>query len=103
MIEILNDTNFSKKVLQAQGKIFVEFFATWCPHCQRMMPIVERLAEDLSGKVAVYQVDVDQSPDLANKYAPDGFPTFDLFENGNLIAQTAGEQSETALKTFAAQ
>ena len=62
MIEILNEGNFPEKVLQAPHKVLVEFFAAWCPHCQRMMPIIDDVADAAAGRVAVYQVDIDQSP-----------------------------------------
>ena len=42
MIEILNEGSFDEKVLQSSGNVLVEFFATWCPHCQRMMPIIKQ-------------------------------------------------------------
>ena len=45
MIEILNEGNFDEKVLQSSGNVLVEFFATWCPHCQRMMPIINEVAD----------------------------------------------------------
>lgn len=92
MIEILNESNFDEKVLQSPGPILVEFFATWCPHCQRMMPVIQQLAADEAGVATVYQVDVDQSPNLANEYAPHGFPTFVVFENGRIVAEHTGEQ-----------
>ena len=76
MIEILNEGNFDEKVLQSSGNVLVEFFATWCPHCQRMMPIISDVAERVQGQAVVYQVDVDKSPDLAQTYAPNGFPSF---------------------------
>lgn len=100
MIEILNESNFTEKVLEANGKVLVELFATWCPHCQRMAPIVDELAEEESGRVKVYRVDVDKSPDLADKYAPEGFPTFALFENGVEIDHVSGERSIQDLKQF---
>lgn len=92
MIEILSESNFDEKVLQSPGPILVEFFATWCPHCQRMMPVIQQLAADEAGVVTVYQVDIDQSPNLVNEYAPHGFPTFVVFENGRIIAEHTGEQ-----------
>lgn len=97
MIEILNKNDFAAKVLEAPGKVMVEFFATWCPHCQRMMPIVEDLAAREAGHATIYQVDVDKSPELAQEYAPDGFPTFVLFENGVLTKSVTGEQGEGKL------
>lgn len=102
MIEILNEGNFDEKVLDNPGEVLVEFFATWCPHCQRMAPIVEDVAARLQGEVVVYQVDVDKSPDLANQYAPDGFPAFVLFDGGDVVANRVGEQPEQQLLAMAA-
>jgi thioredoxin 1 len=101
MIEIINESNFDQKVLEAPGKVLVELFAAWCPHCQRMMPVVNEVANRLEGSVVVYQVDVDKSPNLAAKYAPDGFPCFVLFENGEVVDSLIGEQPESALLQLA--
>ena len=93
----LNESNF-ESFINNDPKVMVEFFATWCPHCQRMQPIVDELADELT--VPVYQVDVDKNPDLAAEYAPQGFPTFILFENGQMAVGIEGEQSKEALIHF---
>ena len=67
MIEILNEGNFPEKVLQAPHKVLVEFFAAWCPHCQRMMPVVEQVKELLQGRVKVYQFDIDENKSKAGE------------------------------------
>ena len=85
----LSQTDFQQKV--ATGKVLVEFFATWCPHCQRQQPITDEAADMLRGEVSVYQVDVDKNPELAQEYAPNGFPTYVLFENGAPVAEHVGE------------
>lgn len=100
MAEILNESDFSDKVINADGKIMVEFFATWCPHCQRMAPIVDEFANMVKGKTKVYQVDIDKSPALADEYAPNGVPTFTVFENGNEVGATSGEQTIQELTAF---
>ena len=41
--------------------VMVEFYATWCPHCQRMMPIVEQIRELMEGEVKIYQLDIDKN------------------------------------------
>lgn len=93
MVEILNESNFEDKVLKSSGKVLVEFFATWCPHCRRMEPVVEEISAMLNGQAVVYQVDIDESPDLANEYAPNGFPTFVVFNDGRLSNEETGEQT----------
>lgn len=101
MQEVLNSSNFDEKVLNANGRVLVEFFATWCPHCQRMQPILDDVAAQVEGECAVYQVDVDKSPDLASEYAPNGFPTYTLFIDGSLQETLTGEQQEATLLELA--
>ncbi len=101
MQQVLNDADFDSKVLDAPGKVLVEFFATWCPHCQRMQPILDDVAAKSAGAYAVYQVDVDKSPDLASEYAPNGFPTYVLFQDGAAVKTLTGEQSEETLLALA--
>ena len=101
MEEVLNDSDFDAKVLASDGKVLVEFFATWCPHCQRMQPILDDVAAKVTGQCAVYQVDVDQSPNLASEYAPNGFPTYVLFMDGTLQETRTGEQTEETLLSMA--
>ena len=93
MIEELTTAAFMPKVLAADGKALVEFYATWCPHCSKMEPVLEKLAEEPGDGVAIYRLDVDKFPDLANTYAPDGFPTFVVFENGEPVKTVIGEQT----------
>ena len=102
MIEILNESNFQSKVIDAPGKVLVEFFATWCPHCQREMPVVNEFALEEAGAVTTYQVDVDASPELANIYAPDAYPTFVLFEDGMAVQSVTGEQPLAELERLVA-
>lgn len=101
MEQVLTQENFDSQVLDAPGKVLVEFFATWCPHCQRMQPILDDVAAKVAGRCSVYQVDVDQSPDLAAEYAPDGFPTYVLFVDGSVQQTLTGEQPEDVLLELA--
>ena len=60
------------------------------------------VAERVQGQAVVYQVDVDKSPDLAQTYAPNGFPSFALFVNGQLAETLVGEQTEERLLALVA-
>ncbi len=97
MLQVLNETTFSEHIGPNSGETLVEFFATWCPHCKRMQPIIEDVATRLEPGCPVYQVDVDESPALAQQYAPDGFPTFVLFDRGEVVRSLTGEQEETTI------
>ena len=53
------------QIINTTPVVLVEFFATWCPHCKRMMPVVEQIRELLSGSADIYQLDIDQNDEVA--------------------------------------
>lgn len=69
----------------------VEFFASWCPHCQRMMPVVEQVKELLDGVVDVYQFDIDENEESAKAEDVNGIPTFIVYKNGKEVWRQSGE------------
>lgn len=71
--------------------VLVEFFATWCPHCQKMMPIVEQIKELLGSTVPVIQLDIDQNQPLAKEESVEGVPTFIIYQNGKEVWRHSGE------------
>ena len=101
MVEELDKLAFQQKVIDGGGRTLVEFFATWCPHCQAEAPVVDEVAAELEGVVPVYRVDIDRSPEVADRFAPDGVPTFALFDGGQLVERKAGEQPKEELLRMA--
>lgn len=71
--------------------VLVEFFATWCPHCQKMMPIVEQVRELLGAQTPVIQLDIDQNKETAQENRVDGVPTFIIYKNGQEVWRHSGE------------
>lgn len=71
--------------------VLVEFFATWCPHCQRMMPIVDQIKEILGAETPVIQLDIDQNQALAKENSVSGVPTFIIYKNGQEVWRHSGE------------
>ena len=84
--------------------IMAEFYATWCPHCKRMQPIVEEFKKSMEGVLEVVQVDVDQESALANFYTIDTVPTFILMRKGEQLWRQSRELTlkrlEKAVKDF---
>lgn len=77
--------------------VLVEFFATWCPHCQRMMPVVAQIKELLEGQVPVYQFDIDQNQQLTAEVGVNGTPTFIIYKDGAEVWRQSGEMDGNAL------
>lgn len=77
--------------LTRSGKVvMVEFYATWCPHCQRMMPIVEQIRELMEGEVKIYQLDIDKNQEVADDEGVESTPTFMLYRDNELVWKQAG-------------
>lgn len=78
-------------VINSSKVVLVEFFASWCPHCQRMMPIVAQIKELLAGQVDIYQFDIDENSELASQEGADSVPTFILYKDGKEVWRESGE------------
>lgn len=77
--------------------VLVEFYATWCGHCERMAPIVEDIKELLAGKVDVYQLDVDSNREAVEAMEVNATPTFILYKNGRRQWRESGEMDAEVL------
>lgn len=87
---ILNETNFEAEVLRSEQPVLVDFFATWCPPCRKLAPIVEEIAEDYAGRVKVAKLNIDEARSVAIKYGVSSIPTLILFKNGEPIDRIVG-------------
>lgn len=89
VIEVTDDT-FQNTVLESQTPVIVDFWATWCPPCRILAPIVEEIAGEYDGRVTVCKVDVDKNQALAQKYGIRSIPTVLFFKNGEVQDQVVG-------------
>ncbi|MBD5254558.1 MAG: thioredoxin family protein [Barnesiella sp.] len=88
--------NYSQ-IVNSTDVVLVEFFATWCPHCRRMMPVVEQVRELLAGQVDVYQFDIDENQQLANSQGVESVPTFIIYRDGREEWRETGEMDGQVL------
>ena len=97
-MEILHVTeaNFDSQVLQADKPMLVDFWATWCGPCQMQAPILEELAKERDD-VIIAKVDVDQNPNLAQKYRVMSIPMLAVFKNGQPVVSAVGLQNKATL------
>lgn len=79
------------EAINSASTVLVEFYASWCPHCKRMMPIVEQIKELLQGQIDVYQFEIDENKELANQEEVESIPTFIVYKNGKEMWRQSGE------------
>ncbi len=99
----LNATNFDEEVLGSSVPVLVDFWASWCPPCKMVEPVVNALASELEGKVKVGKLNVDRNPGIASRYDIKGVPTFILFRDGKEVDRRVGAQSKAQLLQFLGQ
>lgn len=78
-------------VIESANVVVVEFFATWCPHCQRMMPVVAQVKELLGNRAEVVQLDIDENQGPASEADVQSVPTFIIYKDGKEVWRQSGE------------
>ncbi|MBQ6823363.1 MAG: thioredoxin [Clostridia bacterium] len=95
----LTSENFAAEVLQAEGTVLVDFFATWCGPCKMVGPILEELAAEVPDK-KIFKVDVDEEAALAMQFGVSSIPTMILFKNGQAVDKIVGARSKKGILEF---
>lgn len=96
------DKNFEEEVLRSEIPVLVDFWASWCPPCKMVEPVLAELAEEYDGVVKIGKLNVDQNPRTAAKYKIMGLPTFIVFNNGQEVQRRVGAQSKGQLEELLA-
>jgi thioredoxin 1 len=88
--QIVSDADFDKTVLQSKEPVLVDFFAEWCGPCKAMAPALEQVAAEMAGKVKVVKLDVDQNPNVTEKFKIQAMPTLIMFNGGKEVNRNVG-------------
>jgi thioredoxin 1 len=83
----------------AKGTVLVDFYATWCPPCKVLSPILEKLSKEMKG-ITFVKVNVDDHMTNASRLSIGSLPTIVLFKDGEEIKRHLGAMPEPALRTW---
>ena len=86
-----------KELINSNPVVVVEFYASWCPHCQKMMPVVDQIKQLLGDRAAVHQFDIDENQSLADATGVESIPTFIIYKNGVEVWKQSGEMEGDVL------
>jgi thioredoxin 1 len=93
----VNEDKFEEEVLKATLPVLVDFWAPWCGPCKMLGPVLEEVAAANDSRLKVVKVNVDENPDLAQKYEVMGIPAMFLFKTGEVIDSFTGAMSKQIL------
>lgn len=98
-VQQITDSTFEQTV-NGGKPVFVDFWAPWCGPCRIIGPIVEELAPSYQGKAVIGKVNVDDNPNIAQKFGVTSIPTLMMFKDGKLVARAVGVMPKGELQKF---
>ena len=95
-----NDGSFEADVLKSDKPALVDFWAEWCGPCKMIAPILDEAATEYADRMSVVKLNVDENPNVAQKFGIRSIPTLILFKDGAVQAQKLGAMSKSQLTEF---
>jgi thioredoxin 1 len=93
MLKHVDRSNFENEVIKSNKVILVDFFATWCPPCKMLSPVLEKIASSRA-EFDVAKVNIDENNDIAGKYNIEVVPTMLVFKEGKVVDKMVGYMNE---------
>ncbi len=96
----ITDASFEQDVLQSSKPVLIDFWAEWCGPCRMLAPTLEEVAKDMSDRVIIAKMNIDENKEIPAKLAIRGIPALLLFKNGTCAATKVGVLSKSQLIAF---
>ena len=92
----INKNNFQNKVMNSNKPVLLDFWAPWCAPCRMVAPTVEEIASERVD-IKVGKINVDEQPELANKFGIMSIPTLVVMKNGKIVQRVSGVRSKNTI------
>lgn len=92
----ITSINFGSEILESEKTVLLDFWAPWCGPCRMVSPIIDKIAEEMPS-VKVGKVNIDDEPELAQKYGVMSIPTLIVMKKGKIVSKSSGAKPKDAI------
>jgi thioredoxin 1 len=97
MTRAVTDQTFKTEVLDNSKPVIVDYWAEWCGPCRMVAPVLEEIGNEYGDKIDVVKLNIDENPEVAQRYQIMAIPTMNVFKGGEVVKQIVGAKPKSAL------
>ena len=99
-VKSIKENEFDIEVINSDKPVLIDFWAEWCGPCKEIAPILDEIADEMKDKIKVVKINIDENPNIPNKYGIQSIPTMIIFKKGEPISTKVGVVIKSELKTW---
>ena len=99
-VKSIKEKEFESEVINSDKPVLIDFWAQWCGPCKEIAPILEEIADEMQDTIKVVKINIDENPNIPNKYGIQSIPTMIIFKKGQPISTKIGAANKSEVKTW---